>query len=103
QPDDGLEAALEVMRTHGGNASEVVQRHRLIRMRGEIRGCAADGVDARLREADRIGPATLAGPEARLPRFDRRVEEADAIRPRPPARATGPAIDAGRRHAVDKG
>ena len=71
-------------------------------MSGEIGRGAADGLDAGLRQADRVWTATLAGAEARVASVDGGVEEANAIRPRPPARAAGPAVDAGRRHAVDE-
>ncbi len=53
QADDRLEAPLQVMRAHRRDARQVIERHGLIGVRGEIRRGAAHGLDAGLRRGRR--------------------------------------------------
>ena len=92
---DLLEDAMEVERAQGRFRGEVLEPRRLLGRRDFFAG-AAHRLDPRVRRAEPVGPAALAGAVARLLRRFGGREEQDVLALRRTRLAARPAVDAGR-------
>ena len=96
-----LEFPLEMRRAEFRQAREDGQRHGLIGVRRQVRRRRCDRVRGG-RSCRATGMTSAAGAEPALLGGAGRREEPHVLAPRPPARTTRPAIDAGRRDRVDE-
>ena len=96
-----LEDAMEILAAHTDRARQLVEGGHLVGFFDRSTDLG-DGGGVPSGEALPGGLAPLAGAEPRALRVLARRMEADVLTERPPRRARGPAIDAGRAHGVEE-